>query len=126
MGGFTVDGLKARGIHLVSLKERLNTSSAAAREIIGFLHLGWLLEEVADCHCADNGRPGIAPEVAVRLMLAGLLLGIVHDRRLMQKAQVNVLPPVRIQRHVTPALFAGPGQPLGLVRPFPKHGEVGL
>ena len=50
----------------------------------------WLREEVADCHCADNGRPGIDPEVAVRLMLAGLLLGIVHDCRLMREAQVNI------------------------------------
>ena len=54
------------------------------------LDLGWLSEEVADCYCADNGRPGIDPEVAVRLMLAGLLLGIVHDRRLMREAQVNI------------------------------------
>ena len=54
------------------------------------LDLGWLREEVADCYRADNGRPGIDPEVAVRLMLAGLLLGIVHDRRLMREAQVNI------------------------------------
>ena len=54
------------------------------------LDLGWLHEEVADCYCADNGRPGIDPEVAVRLMLAGLLLGIVHDRRLTREAQVNI------------------------------------
>ena len=54
------------------------------------LDLGWLREEVADCYCADNGRPGFDPEVAVRLMLAGLLLGIVHDRRLMREAQVNI------------------------------------
>ncbi len=54
------------------------------------LDLGWLHAEVADCYCADNGRPGIDPEVAVRLMLAGLLLGIVHDRRLMREAQVNL------------------------------------
>jgi len=33
---------------------------------------------------------GIDPEVAVRLMLAGLLLGIVHDRRLLREAQVNI------------------------------------
>ena len=39
------------------------------------LDLGWLREEVADCYCVDHGRPGIDPEVAVRLMLAGLLLG---------------------------------------------------
>lgn len=54
------------------------------------LDLGWLCDEVADLYCADNGRPGIDPEVAVRLMLAGFLLGIVHDRRLMREAQVNL------------------------------------
>ena len=54
------------------------------------LDLGWLREEVADCYCVDNGRPGIDPEVAVRLMLAGLLFGIVHDRRLMREAQVDI------------------------------------
>jgi IS5 family transposase len=54
------------------------------------LDLAWLPGAVGDCYCADNGRPGIDPEVAVRLMLAGLLLGIVHDRRLMREAQVNL------------------------------------
>ena len=54
------------------------------------LDLSWLHDEVADLYCADNGRPGIDPEVAVRLMLAGFLLGIVHDRRLMREAQVNL------------------------------------
>ena len=54
------------------------------------LDLSWLRGEVADLYCDDNGRPGIDPEVAVRLMLAGFLLGIVHDRRLMREAQVNI------------------------------------
>ena len=54
------------------------------------LDLGWLHEELVDCYCPDNGRPGIDPEVAVRLMLAGLLLGIVHDRKLLREAQVNL------------------------------------
>jgi transposase len=54
------------------------------------LDLSWLRDEVTDLYCADNGRPGIDPEVAVRLMLAGFLLGIVHDRRLMREAQVNL------------------------------------
>src|SRR5215207_69625 len=37
------------------------------------LDLAWLRDEVADLYCADNGRPGIDPEAAVRLMLAGFL-----------------------------------------------------
>jgi transposase len=54
------------------------------------LDLSWLRAEVSELYSADNGRPGIDPEVAVRLMLAGFLLGIVHDRRLMREAQVNL------------------------------------
>ena len=53
------------------------------------LDLSWLRKEVAGCY-ADDGRPGIDPEVAVRLMLAGFLLGVVQDRRLMREAQVNL------------------------------------
>jgi hypothetical protein len=34
------------------------------------LDLSWLREDVSDCYCPDDGRPGIDPEVAVRLMLA--------------------------------------------------------
>src|SRR4051812_31939262 len=54
------------------------------------LDLSWLHDEVADLYCADHGRPGIDLEAAVRLMLAGFLLGLVHDRRLMREAQVNL------------------------------------
>ena len=55
------------------------------------LDLSWLRAEVRDCYAAEGaGRPGIDPEAAVRLMLAGLLLGIVHDRKLMREAQVNL------------------------------------
>jgi transposase len=55
------------------------------------LDLSWLRAEVRSCYAADGaGRPGIDPEVAVRLMLSGFLLGIVHDRRLMREAQVNL------------------------------------
>jgi hypothetical protein len=45
------------------------------------LDLGWLRDEVSDLYCPDNGRPGIDPEVAVRLMLVGFMLGLVHDPR---------------------------------------------
>ncbi len=54
------------------------------------LDLSWLREEVRECYCEDNGRPGIDPEAAVRLMLAGLFEGIIRDRRLMRQAQVNI------------------------------------
>jgi transposase len=54
------------------------------------LDLAWVRQEVATCYCLDNGRPGIDPEAALRLMLAGFLLGIVHDRKLMREAQVNL------------------------------------
>ena len=50
----------------------------------GVLDLSWLREEVSDCYCLDDGRPGVDPEVAVRLMLAGLFTGIVRDRKLMR------------------------------------------
>ena len=54
------------------------------------LDLSWLRDEVANLYCLDDGRPGIDPEVAVRLMLAGLLSGVVHDRKLMREAHVNI------------------------------------
>jgi transposase len=60
------------------------------RRIDRVLDLSWLLDEVRDEYCDHNGRPSIAPEAAVRLMLAGLCQGIVHDRYLMREAQVNL------------------------------------
>jgi transposase len=54
------------------------------------LDLSWLRDEVKDLYCFDNGRPGIDPEAAVRLMLAGFFQGIVHGRKLMREAQVNI------------------------------------
>jgi transposase len=54
------------------------------------LDLSWLREEVSDCYDESLGRPSIDPEAAVRLMLAGFFQGIVHDRKLMREAQVNL------------------------------------
>lgn len=54
------------------------------------LDLSWLRNEVKDLYCNENGRPGIDPEAAIRLMLAGFFQGIVHDRKLMREAQVNI------------------------------------
>ena len=61
----------------------------------------------------------------MRLMLAGLLLGIVHDRRLMQKAQVNVYPRADPAPRDT-GVVRGTGAAAGPCSPVPKHGEVGL
>lgn len=54
------------------------------------LDLSWLHEAVRECYCQDNGRPSIDPEAALRLMLAGFFEGIVHDRKLMQRAQTDL------------------------------------
>lgn len=54
------------------------------------LDLSWLRGEVAAFYDSERGRPGLDPEAAVRLMLAGLLEGITHDRKLMRQAQVNL------------------------------------
>jgi transposase len=73
-----------------SLRELLPDDHVLVRvdRVLGF---GWLRAEVRHCYAADGaGRPGIDPEAAIRLMLAGFLLGIVHDRRLMREAQVNI------------------------------------
>jgi transposase len=73
-----------------SLRELLPDDHVLVR-VDRILDLGWLRAEVRGCYAADGtGRPGIDPEAAVRLMLAGFLLGIVHDRRLMREAQVNI------------------------------------
>ena len=54
------------------------------------LDLSWLRDAVSECYDLEQGRPGIDPEAAVRLMLSGLLLGIVQDRKLLREAQVNL------------------------------------
>ena len=54
------------------------------------MDFSWLRDEVRDCYCETNGRPGIDPEAALRLMLAGFFQGVVQDRKLMREAQVNL------------------------------------
>jgi transposase len=46
------------------------------KQVDNVLELSWLRREVADLYCQTNGRPGIDPEAAVRLMLAGFFLMI--------------------------------------------------
>jgi transposase len=72
-----------------SLRDLVPNDHVLAR-VDRVLDFGWLRDEVADLYADGVGRPGIDPEAALRLMLAGFLLGIVHDRRLMREAQVNL------------------------------------
>ena len=60
------------------------------RQVDRVLNLSWLRGEVRHLYSEDQGRPSIDPEAALRLMLAGFLHGIVHDRKLMREAQVNI------------------------------------
>jgi transposase len=72
-----------------SLRELLPDDHILVR-VDRVLDLSWLRAEVSGLYGPDTGRPGIDPKAAVRLMLAGLLHGILHDRRLMREAQVNL------------------------------------
>lgn len=73
-----------------SLREWIPDDHVLAR-VDRVLDLSWLRAEVRNRYASDGvGRPGIAPEAAVRLMLAGFLRGIVHYRWLMREAQVNL------------------------------------
>jgi len=60
------------------------------KQVDKVLDLSWLRGEVSDCYSETLGRPSIDPESALRLMLAGYFQGIVHDRKLMREAQVNL------------------------------------
>jgi transposase len=60
------------------------------KQVDKVLDLSWLRGYVKDLYCTNNGRPGIDPEAAVRLMLAGFFHNIIHDRKLMREAQVNL------------------------------------
>lgn len=70
--------------------EQLIPDDHILKRVDAVLDLSWLRGAVADCYCADNGRPSIDPEAAMRLMLAGFLHGIAHDRKLVREAQVNI------------------------------------
>jgi len=56
------------------------------RKIDKVMDFSWIREEVEHLYCADNGRPSIDPEVALRLMVGGFFEGVVHDRKLCRKA----------------------------------------
>ncbi len=88
-----------------SLRSLIPDGHVLAR-VDAVLDPGWLPGEVRHLYSPDNGRPGIDPEAAIRLMLAGFPTGIVQDRRLMREAQVNVAPQACL-RHDAIRWFGG-------------------
>jgi transposase len=60
------------------------------KRVDAVLDLSWLRDAVRGLYNERTGRPGIDPEAAVRLMLAGLFQGITSDRKLLREAQVNL------------------------------------
>ena len=70
--------------------EKIVPKGHILRKIDAVVDFSWLIEEVEKYYSEDNGRPSVDPEVIMRLMLAGFLLGIRHDRELMREAQVNM------------------------------------
>jgi hypothetical protein len=72
--------------HRLTRSRRLIPDEHVLVRVNRVLDVSWLSQEVADCYCVDDGRPGIDPEVAVRLMLASQLTGIMHDCKLMREA----------------------------------------
>jgi hypothetical protein len=75
------------------------------------LDMQWLREVVRDRYVAGGtGCPGIDPEAAVRLMLAGFLPGNVHDRRLLRESDI------------LPLLIARPGlRPVAALEEMRAH-----
>jgi transposase len=92
--------------------DRLIPDDHILKKVDRVVDFTWLADEVRDRYCPDNGRPGIDPECALRLMLAGFFHGIVHDRKLLREAQVNLA--IR--------WFAG----YGLDEELPHHSSLGV
>ena len=88
----------------------------------GVLDLSWLRGMVEELYADGFGRPGVAPEAALRLMLAGFLLGFVQDRRLMRDEGIAATGPRRCPQEVNLAIrwFAG----FGLTDRLPDHSTL--
>jgi transposase len=58
------------------------------RRIDAVLELAFVHEAVSECYSASKGRPGIDPELALRMMLLGVLYDL-SDRELCQEIQMH-------------------------------------
>lgn len=60
------------------------------RQIREKVDLSWVVAEVRDSYCEDDGRPSIDPESALCLLIAGYFYGVVHHRELLRIANENI------------------------------------
>src|SRR3989304_8290411 len=70
--------------------EALVPSDHPLRRVDQVLDLSFVDEAVRDRYCPNNGRPGIDPEVLMRLFVLQALEGIDSVRGLMRQGRVNL------------------------------------
>jgi len=75
---------------LLPAMESLIPEEYRLRKLNRVLDLGFVHEAVRDRYCPDNGRPGLDPEVVIRLFLLQAIEGIRSVRELMREVQVNL------------------------------------
>jgi len=68
--------------------ESLVPANHQLRKIDAVLDLSFVPEVVAECYSANRGRPSIDPELAVRMMLLGVLYDL-SDRELCEEIQMH-------------------------------------
>jgi len=68
--------------------ESLVPANHRLRKIDAVLDLSFVPEVVAECYSANRGRPSIDPELALRMMLLGVLYDL-SDRELCQEIQMH-------------------------------------
>lgn len=60
--------------------EELVPQDHILRQIDKLVDFSFVRDAVKDCYCPDNGRPGVAPELVVRMLLIGYLYNLSENR----------------------------------------------
>ncbi len=67
------------------------------RQIDEAVDFSFVRDVVSDCYCPDNGRPGIDPELVVRMILVGYLYNL-SENSLCQEVKMHAA--YRLIRHL--------------------------
>lgn len=60
------------------------------RKVDRVLELSFVVELTAECYSRGQGRPSIAPEIYIRMLLVSYIYGITSDRRLCEEVRYNL------------------------------------